>query len=366
MCRRKFTLGICSGGIDNKQIVYQIENGGIFMKRRDGKNGFLNSALSGIVGVILTLIVEAIFPKKQELTINLSGKEITVTESTYTELVEKNNDLQEKISSLDAQLKELQNELDDKKSQEKIDEVIKNATEYWDKSEYIQALSNLKDCQLNSENIKVLYKKYSEEYCTYVLKEADELILGRKYDEANKILLDAQKLVDNSDALKNKLTELQSKEPVKLSDLKISASRNFKLNQNEPVEDSVGNRYSTGNLFIVKAEGKSGYGYATFYLGKKYTHMSGSIAVSDESENRNDTQLEGWIEIYSKTEDEYTNLYTSPILSRMTSPITIPEIDLKDSDWVEIRYYNNGEYFNLTAGYHSLEVLLSDFMLYSD
>lgn len=121
------------------------------------------------------------------------------------------------------------------------------------------------------------------------------------------------------------------------------------------------------NLFVTRAEGDNGYGYATFYLGKKYTGLSGTIAVSDESENRSDIQLEGWIEIYSKNgDDEYCHLYSSPILSRITSPIDIPEVNLKNADWLEIRYYNNGDYFSLAGGYHSLEVLLADFMVYSD
>lgn len=100
----------------------------------------------------------------------------------------------------------------------------------------------------------------------------------------------------------------------------------------KPIEDNVGNKYFSVNLFITRAERDNNYSYTTFYSEKKYTGLSGTIAVSDKSENRSDTQLEGWIEIYSKNGDEYSHLYSSPILSRMTSPIAIPEANLKDSE----------------------------------
>lgn len=327
---------------------------------------FFEITCSGIIGVILTLAFQYFFVKPQAFTFVYDGNEVVVTESTYTELVENNKKMKNNISSLETQIQELQNELESRNSKENITLTIKNATEYWNNSEYVQALTLLKNCGVNSSDILTLYHDYSEEYCVDVLGKVDNLLLERKYDEAKELLSESKALVDNSTILENKLTEINNNTPLKLSNLKISASRYFNLNESKPIEDSVGNKYSSGNLFVTRAEGDNGYGYATFYLGQKYTGLSGTIAVSDESENRNDIQLEGWIEIYSKNGNEYSHLYTSPILSRMTSPITIPEVNLKDTDWLEIRYYNNGNYFSLAGGYHSLEVLLSDFMIYSD
>ena len=191
------------------------------------------------------------------------------------------------------------------------------------------------------------------------------MITEKRYDDAKKLLTDAMPIVDDTSTLKEKLSEINSNMPIELSKFKISASRYFELIEDKAVEDSVGNRYTLGNIFSTRAEGDTGYGYATFYLGQKYSELTGVIAVSDESENRADVQLEGWIEIYSKKGDKYQNLYTSPILSRAISPVDVPEIDLGDAEWLEIRYYNNGDYFSIAGGYHSLRVLLSDFMLYS-
>lgn len=327
---------------------------------------FFEITCSGIAGVILTLLFQYFFVQPQSFAFVYDGNEIVVTESTYTELVENNRLLEDNITLLETQVEALQNELHSVNSQEKTIETVRNATEYWNNSKYVQALITLRNCGLKSHDIATLYRNYSEEYCTVILREVDDLIKEKKHDEAKTLLLDSKALVDNSSALDNKLAEINNNAPLKLSNLKIAASRYFYFNESKPIEDSVGNKYFSENIFITMAEGDSGYGYATFYLGQKFTGLSGTIAVSDKSENRSDTQLEGWIEIYSKNGDEYSHLYTSPILSRMVSPITIPEVSLQDSEWLEIRYYNNGNYFSLAGGYHSLEIILADFTVYCD
>lgn len=259
----------------------------------------------------------------------------------------------------------MQRKLEDKTSAQNIRQTIQEATTYWNNSDNIQALTVLKNSDLDSTEITTLYEKYSSEYSNSVLSQVDDLISNRMYEDAQALLISAKEVVSNPAALEAKLLDIQNNAPIKLSDLKISASRYFESNQEQPLEDTVGNKYSNGNLFVISAEGDTKFGYATFYLGKQYTDLTGLISVSDESENRSDVQLEGWIEIYSKNGDNYTQLYQSPILSRVTSPIEPPPINITDAEWLEIRYYNNGEYFSLAGGYHSLEIILSNFMLYS-
>lgn len=302
---------------------------------------------SGLLGSILTIVVN----NPHSITIIENGEKTVVTESSYLELVEENQNLQR--------------ELEDKTSAQNIRQTIQEATTYWNNSDNIQALTVLKNSDLDSTEITTLYEKYSSEYSNSVLSQVDDLISNRMYEDAQALLISAKEVVSNPAALEAKLLDIQNNAPIKLSDLKISASRYFESNQEQPLEDTVGNKYSNGNLFVISAEGDTKFGYATFYLGKQYTDLTGLISVSDESENRSDVQLEGWIEIYSKNGDNYTQLYQSPILSRVTSPIEPPPINITDAEWLEIRYYNNGEYFSLAGGYHSLEIILSNFMLYS-
>ena len=304
--------------------------------------------------------------KPQSFTFIYNGNEIEVTESSYEELLKENNSLKTQTTALQEELTELEKQFDENKSQETITKAVQEATAYWNNSDYIQALTCLKNCGVDADEILSLYKQFSDEYCLMVLSRSEELIENRQYDEAKAVLVEAKPIVVDTTVLDNKLNEINNNMPTKLSKIKISTSRFFNINENRPLEDTVGNRYSTGNLFTIRAEGDTGYGYATFYLGGKYTGLTGTIAVSDESENRSDVQLKGWVEIYSKTGDEYTLLYTSPVLSRMMGPVTSPEIGLEGAEWLEIRYYNNENYFSLAKGYHSLDIILSDFMIYSD
>lgn len=327
---------------------------------KEGIKSFLKITCSGIAGVVLTLLYQHFFAQPQSFAFIYNGNEIIVTESEYLELVEQNNQLKKDLFSL-------QEKIDQLNSTEDIQQILQLATEYWEKAEYIQSLSILKNSKAKSEDVKYLYQNYSDEYCIIILNQVDNLILERNYDEAKSVLMKAKEIVDNSKILDAKLVDVNNNMPAKLSNLKLSASRFFDIIQNRTIEDSVGNRYSSGNLFLAKAEGKTSYGYATFYLGEKYTELSAIIAVSDESENRSDTQLEGWIEIYSKSDNEdYNLLYSSPILSRATAPITVSNIKLDYSTWLEIRYYNNGEYWSLAGGYHSLEIIIADAIVYSN
>lgn len=221
----------------------------------------------------------------------------------------------------------------------------------------------MKTSKSKSTDINSLYKKYSDEYSLNLLSQADLLISERKYSEAIELLKSGSDIVNNIQILNDKINEINSKQPIKLSDLKISASRFFSQNQDKPIEDTVGNKYSAENTFITYADGESNYGYATFYLGEKYTLLNDIVAVSDESENRSDVQLEGWIEIGTKNGEEFNSIWSSKTLSRTTSTIEVPDLDISNAEWLEIRYYNNGEYWNMMAGYHSLRVIISNAMI---
>lgn len=321
---------------------------------------------SGLVGAVLTIGYQHFIAPSQAFTVVYNGEETIVTKTAYTELVEQNNELKQELSLAKEQLNEFQAQLEQQNLVEEIDKIIQDATNYWNNSDYVQALTILKNSKSKSADISFLYKQYSNEYCISLLEQSDLFISERKYDEAIEILEQGKALVFDNQAISNKIQDINNKLPIKLSKLKISTSRYFDLNQDKPSKDTVGNKYTSGNVFITYAEGESGYGYSTFYLGEKYTSLSGTIAVSDESENRDDVQLEGWIEIYSKNGEDYTQLWASPMLSRMTSPIKIPEISISSSEWLEIRYYNNGEYWNMMAGYHSLRVIISDVMVFND
>lgn len=292
-------------------------------------------------------------------------KEMSYKQALEAIYQERKKDKKE-IKDLNKKIKEQENSINEQNSTEAINKIIENATQYWNETNYIQCLTLLNNSKSRSSDINALYEKYSYEYILTILSEADSLISQKKYNEAIKLLEDSKNLACDDKMINDKINEINNKQPIKLSELKITTSRFLEQNQDKPLTDTVGNRYPTGNSFTIYAEGNTNYGYGTFYLGKKYTSLNGIIAVSDESEDRDDIQFEGWIEIGVKNNnDDFNSLWTSPMLSRVTTQIKIPELNIKDSEWFEIRYYNNGEYYNLMEGYHSLSIILSDIMLYT-
>lgn len=317
---------------------------------------------SGFLGVIITIAYQHFFNPPQSFTFLYNGNEILVTETEYVELVEQNTTLQEQLQSVQAELSSLQTEIENQKSNQAIEQLLKQATDYWNNADYVQALTVLKNTSVQSEDIQLLYSNYSTEYTLTVLAQADSMIAEKRYDEAVSLLTAGQSLVSDPTEIQNKISQIRDNAPAKLSKLKITSSRFFDIQDSKSLVDTVGNNYPSGNLFTTYAEGDSNYGYASFYLGKKYSGISGTIAVSDESE---DVGLEGWIEIYSITGEDYTRLYQSPMLNRMSTPISLPDLNLSNAEWIEIRYYNNGNYFSLARGYHSLQIIISDVMLYS-
>lgn len=349
------------------------------MNDTNDSNNFLKELIKAIILAIVTAMTTGIITN--HFTKENTVKAITKAMSTRFDFIDEKMSYEQaldavykevqnsknEIASLNEQINERNSLIEQQNSVEEIDKIIKNATEYWNEGDYQQCLTLLKNSKSRSTDIDSLYEKYSTDYTLKLLSEADSLVAKRKYDKAIELLEDGKLLVNDDKMIIDKIDDLNDNQPVKLADLKITASRFFDQNQDKPLVDTVGNKYSAGNSFIMYAEGESGYGYGTFYLGKKYTSLSGVIAVSDESENHDDVQLKGWVEIGTKSNnDDFNSLWTSAMLSRTTSQIEIPELNIKDSEWIEIRYYSNGDYYSLAEGYHSLQIIISDMTLYVD
>lgn len=316
---------------------------------------------SGIGGSIITIMYQHFFNPPQSFTLIYGGNEIIVTETRYVEIVEENQKLKEEIESLKEDISFFQTKIEDQENILATENILKQATDYWNQSDYVQALTILKNSNTQSDGVKALYSQYSDEYTLNLLVQADNMISERRYEDALRILSAGKNIVLNSSTILQKIDEVNNSVPVKLSKTKIASSRFFRSENSGSLLDTVGNSYPSGNTFTVYAEG-SRYGYASFYVGEKYTGLTGVIAVSNDSR---DVGLEGRVEIYSKKDDDYTLLYQSPSLNRMTVPIVLPELNFSSADLIEIRYYNGGDYFSIIDGYLSLKIIISDVVLYT-
>lgn len=322
----------------------------------------LTTICSGLLGVLLTLGYQHFFAQPTSFTFIYNGNEVQVTETDYIQVMEENDNLknelktaQEKIDTLQLDLSSFSDQIEERNSVDAINTLMAQASTYWKNEEYIQALTLLKNTTIQSEDIKSLYVDYSNKYAVTLLSEAGRLISEYKYDDATALLSNATPLVADPTSLQNRINEIGNHDPQKLSSMKISSSRDVAQQEEKSYVDTVGNSYSPGNLFTASAYYER-YGFASFYLGKKYTSLSGTLAVADISADKG---YSGWLEIYSVVGDNYTQIYKSPTLDRMTEPISLAGINVSGAEWVEIRFNNNNSTSN------GFVVLISDVMLYS-
>jgi len=53
------------------------------------------------------------------------------------------------------------------------------------------------------------------------------------------------------------------------------------------------------------------------------------------------------------------------MLNRITNPIKVEDISIKNAEWLEIRYYNKENYYSMAYGYGSLKIIIADGIVYN-
>lgn len=154
------------------------------------------------------------------------------------------------------------------------------------------------------------------------------------YDKALVLLEDAQEVVKENADIENLYEEIKKNMPDKLCDLKIVDSdreeQYTQIIEQTITQDTLGNVYDPGNLFLLKVNWKDAGGYAKYHLGGKYTSMGLTIATSDENpDDKNPT-------VFSVFGDGDKILFTSGEMTRTSEPVTVA-IDVSGQDWLHIR-----------------------------
>lgn len=129
------------------------------------------------------------------------------------------------------------------------------------------------------------------------------------------------------------ITEPPVTEPsvVYLADLEPVECEYFSNEDN--VEDTIGNQYIGKILYT--GSGFEDDGYAIYYLGGKYTTLSGTIAVS----NRTTNSYTGQISIF--TDDNV--IYNTEEMGRISTPVDF-SVNVENCQWLKI--LKMGDYFN--------------------
>lgn len=231
-------------------------------------------------------------------------------------------------------------------------EALTNGTQYIQDGKFEELFELLsKACEKNSGDTELenLKKTAEDEFVKKVQTTVDEYVGNDDYDDAIKYLQSANKILADNTIITELLQKTQDNVPVELSSLKISESDLYEEGANLTVnEDSIGNVYSSGNLFKLMPS-YSRAGYVTFYIKGDYSRLTGTIAVADDS-----SKNPGKVSIYDEKDKL---LYTSGDMTRTTAPIKV-DIDIKGVQWLKISAQSE----------HTSEFrcFIADFMLYKE
>lgn len=306
----------------------------------------IKSALLG--AIIPTIGSFTIFILGNFSTQDILEKNIVETLSGYFDSVDKdmsyeqalqtiykeNENLKIEINNYTTQVNELSKEIENKQAEidlqnstDEVKEVIQAATDYWNDSDYIEALTLLKNEKSKSTDINNLYEQYSDEYILVLLSQAESLILENERDKAIDILKKGTVIVYDSSVLNDKINNITDKQPVKISDLQVffegmtnRSLMGFEDFNGDYKKDNLSHIHASGLVFNIYAEGNL---FREYIINQEYNSLSGVFSITYPS--RND-HTKAYICIYG--DDEL--IYQSDIITGGIEPISITNIDISN------------------------------------
>lgn len=195
--------------------------------------------------------------------------------------------------------------------------------------DYTAALSLLKTALAtypDNAEVKTKYNDVEGKYVNSVMDEAESLMQSGDYDSALQRLDNAKKVLPDNKTLADKYTTVSNNKPVQLKEIKMQNASDFALKK-EALEDIVGNIYPGNNLYLIDAGKAYSDGYCQFYLGGKYTKLTGIIAP-ESSFGKNSAFN---FEIYADDALKYSQKITQKTLA------TQFEADVSGAEWLTIK-----------------------------
>ncbi|MBQ5988312.1 MAG: NPCBM/NEW2 domain-containing protein [Oscillospiraceae bacterium] len=208
---------------------------------------------------------------------------------------------------------------------------ISKATDYVSKGDLAGALDQIAE---STKNYVIKDKTDLTSYIkTMIMDSVKEASDEENYIYALNLLRKADDIVDDDEITKN-IKDIEAVKPTYLYDLTCTTNKRFEIiDSGEPLTDSIGNKYKTGNLFTFSSSSSwssDNLSSADYNLGKKYGVMSGTIACQDTTDNDAKAifRIEGDGEVIMQQE-----------VNRKTVPVPF-SIDMSKYEWLKISVSN--------------------------
>lgn len=211
--------------------------------------------------------------------------------------------------------------------------------------------------EVNSE-IPTTTENVEDDVIDKAIEEAESYVKNGKYEEAERVISNANKIVSNNERLKEEVNRLDGLKPVSLMSLDMLSGKpsiygTTEINTGEVVSGigvTLTERIDAGQTMW------SSVSYATM---RKYEKFRGKLALkNDKSKN---SPIECYIRIYC----DGILSYTSDYLISGSLPIDI-EADIRNAEKVEIRYtvHNGNNYYWDPTDWASERYYQISFLLY--
>lgn len=258
--------------------------------------------------------------------------EISYKDALQT-IYEENRSLKTSLKEQEELLLSLKEQVSQQRSNEEIETLIKNVTQYWQNAEYVQALILLKNSSIISEDVEILYQQYSNEYSNNLLIQVESLIDEGNNNQAIELLKEGADLVSDNSIINDKLNSIRNIKSELLSTL-TPVSGEIEYVWDSSKRDNYGNTYSSG---ICLHQNYDKPAHVVYSLDGKYTTISGKFVLEEKSKNTDGNYV---LYVYSLEGGNMTLIYESQVLATATRPIDI-EINVTDVMDIVIEVYDS-------------------------
>lgn len=256
----------------------------------------IGAVITGIISILIFFlgnfetqktIVDTLSQRFDTVDKNMSYEQALETIYNEKKLLKNNiNALNIQVNNLNEELNKKEAKINNLTSQEEINKIIQNATDYWNNSDFIQSLTLLKNSKLKSSDIEALYKQYLNQYREHLLSEADSFVSDMKYDEAIALINDSLVMMSDDTTLKQKIEEIKNSKPQALMNLILPyETKGYTQKISSDFMQMGGDKYYNG----FQLGNNPSTSYAIFNLNSKYTKITGIIGHIDGSGNDNRT-----------------------------------------------------------------------------
>ena len=283
----------------------------------------LEIGCSGLIGVAVTIGYQHFFSQSHSFTFIIKGEEVVLTESelqneltkTQDQLTFTQNELNTTQNSLSAAQDELtelkqtlslkEDELISLNNQLNIAEInksiIERAKSFADSNDFFNALNILHSASNKTSEINMYINDYTTQYELSIIDQINNLSQENKLDEANIIVIDALKIIPDSQILKDKQQEIEDSFPKNMVDIVPayeSGGNGYKeySTTKEGATDyftMAGVKYTNGITFDADINILSdGITWAVYNLNNEYTSLEFVICHVDGTYLGNETSLQ--------------------------------------------------------------------------